>query len=160
MDRLDSQDCRILDELQRDGRLSIAELAERIGLSTTPCWRRVRRLQEEGVIRSYVARLDPQQLGIGLDVFVNVTIDMHRAQEFEGEIRQRDEVVEGYATTGERDYLLHIMVADIQAFEVFVQNDLIRMPGVDRVTTSLVLKTIKDGTAVPLRYARERAEQN
>ncbi|HJM48690.1 MAG TPA: Lrp/AsnC family transcriptional regulator [Alphaproteobacteria bacterium] len=159
MESLDTQDCRILDELQRDGRLSIAELAERIGLSTTPCWRRVRRLQEAGVIRRYVAQLDPQQLGIGLDVFVNVTIDMHRAQEFESEIRRRDEVVEGYAITGERDYLLHIMVADIRAFEVFVQNDLIRMPGVDRVTTSLVLKTVKDGAAVPLRYARERAGQ-
>ncbi|MDP6816230.1 MAG: Lrp/AsnC family transcriptional regulator, partial [Alphaproteobacteria bacterium] len=116
---LDRYDRGILRELQRDGRLSTSELADRIGLSTSPCWRRVRRLEEKGIIRHYMAMLAPEAVGLGLDVFVYVSLDLHRAKEFEAVIQQRSEVVECHAIAGDQDYLLHVMVPDIESFDHF-----------------------------------------
>ncbi len=147
---MDSIDRRILGELQRDGRVAIAELAERVGLSTTPCWRRVRRLEESGVIRGYTALLSPRALGLAIDMFVYVTMDHHQAEAFEAAVAAQDEIVECYAMTGAQDYLLHVVVADIDAYDRFVREDLRNMPGVDRVRTSLAMKTIKQGVALPL----------
>ncbi|KAA3626839.1 MAG: Lrp/AsnC family transcriptional regulator [Proteobacteria bacterium] len=149
--QLDASDLRILTELQRNGRLSIAELSERIGLSTTPCWRRVRMLEESGVISRYTAVVNAQALGIALDVFVEVSLDLHQAAAFEKVIDERDEVVECYAVTGDRDYLLHVMVADMDACDRFLRDELIHFPGVQRVSTRLALKPIKQSAGVPLR---------
>jgi Lrp/AsnC family leucine-responsive transcriptional regulator len=148
---LDHHDRLILAELQRNGRQSVAELAERIGLSTTPCWRRMKRLEERGVIKRYTAVIDPVALGVGLDVFVEVELDLHQADEFEATINARQEVVECYAMTGELDYLLHVMVADMQACDRFLRDELIRFPGVQRVKTSLALKPIKQFQGLPTR---------
>jgi Lrp/AsnC family leucine-responsive transcriptional regulator len=150
---LDRYDRGILRELQRDGRLSTSELADRIGLSTSPCWRRVRRLEEKGIIRHYMAMLAPEAVGLGLDVFVYVSLDLHRAKEFEAVIQQRSEVVECHAIAGDQDYLLHVMVPDIESFDHFLRAELIDAPGVDRVRTSFALKTIKHRTPLPLDFA-------
>jgi DNA-binding Lrp family transcriptional regulator len=148
--RLDAQDLKILRVLQTDGRISMAELADRVGLSTSPCWRRARQLEEAGVIEGYAARVSPEALGLSLNVFVYVSLDLHNAEAFEAEIQERDEVVECYAMTGDKDYLLHVMVADIEAFDRFLRRDLIIMPGVERVNTSFALKAIKKTSALPL----------
>lgn len=151
--RLDACDLRILAELQRDGRLAIAELAERIGLSTTPCWRRVRLLEEAGVISHYTAVVSPQALGVGLDVFVEVSLDLHQAEAFEQVISERSEVVECYAVTGDRDYLLHVMVHNMEACDRFLRDELIHFPGVQRVSTKLALKPIKKSLGLPIQSA-------
>lgn len=151
MNDLDPIDRRILDELQTDGRLPMNELAERVGLSTSPCWRRVKQLESEGYIRRYVALLDPIRIGIGLQVFVYVSLDLHQADAFERAIHDRPEVVDCYAMTGEQDYLLRVMMADVEAFEHFLRTELVRMPGVIRCNTSFALKTVKQTTALPLR---------
>ncbi|CAA7613926.1 Lrp/AsnC family transcriptional regulator [Magnetospirillum sp. SS-4] len=149
----DAFDRKILSELQRNGRLSIAELSERVGLSASPCWRRVRMLEEAGVIRGYTALVDPAALGLGLNVFVAATIDLHRAAEFEAAIMKRPEVLECFAMTGDQDYLLHVITADIEAFDRFLREDLIHMPGVDKVKSSFALKAIKSTSSLPVDVA-------
>lgn len=147
---LDAFDRKILVELQRDGRLSIAELSERVGLSPSPCWRRVRLLEEAGVIRGYAALVDPAALGLGLNVFVAATLDLHRAGEFEAALMERPEVLKCHAMTGEQDYLLHVVAADITAFDRFLRHELIHMPGVDKVKSSFALKAVKNSFVLPV----------
>jgi len=140
---LDPVDHRILGVLQEEGRIPIAELAERVGLSVSPCWRRVRQMEEWGVILGYAARVDPAALGIGFTAFVLVSIDLHKAPEFEASLLGRGEVVECHAIAGDQDYLLHVKVADMEAFDRFLRAELIKMPGVERMRTSFALKAIK-----------------
>ncbi len=140
---MDAFDRRILSELQRDGRICISELAERVGLSTSPCWRRVKALEENGIICGYAAILDPTALGLTLNVFVSATLDLHKAEEFEAAVAERPEVVECFAMTGEQDYLLHILCRDIDAFDKFLRHELIHMPGVLQVRSSFALKQVK-----------------
>lgn len=146
----DGYDRRILAALQRDGRMSIADLAETVGLSPSPCWRRVRALEEAGVIRGYTAILDTAALGFGLDVFVSLSLNLHKAEEFEAAIMRRPEVVQCYAMAGEQDYMLHVIARDMAAFDHFVREELIHMPGVDKVRSNFILKVIKQTTALPL----------
>jgi len=146
----DTYDRRILAALQRDGRLSIADLAQEVGLSASPCWRRVRALEESGVIRGYTAVLDAAGLGFGLDVFVNISLNLHKAAEFEAAILRRPEVVQCYAMAGEQDYMLHVIARDMAAFDHFVRDELIHMPGVDKVRSNFTLKVIKRTTLLPL----------
>lgn len=147
---LDSFDFRIISELQHNGRLSIAELSARVGLSASPCWRRVRILEDAGVIQGYAARIDPATLGLGLNVFVAASLDLHRAAEFEAAVMACPEVMECYAMTGEQDYLLHIATADIIAFDHFLRDKLIHMPGVQTIKSSFALKAIKSTSALPI----------
>ena len=147
---MDAIDRRILAVLQADGRLPVAELAKRVGLSVSPCWRRLRALEEAGVVRGYTALVAPEAVGVGLNVFVYVALKLHSADAFEAEMARREQVLECYAMSGDEDYLLHVMVADVEALERFVRTDLIHMPGVERVRTSLALKTVKHTTALPL----------
>lgn len=147
---LDGFDRRILAELQRDGRIAVSELAERVGLSTSPCWRRVKALEEAGVISQYAAIVDPAALGLGLNVFVSVTLDLHLAEAFEAAIRERAEVVECFAMSGEQDYLLHVICKNIDAFDRFLRNDLIHMPGVRQVRSSFALKQVKRSSVLPV----------
>lgn len=146
----DGYDRRILGALQRDGRMSIADLAEKVGLSSSPCWRRVRALEEAGVIRGYTAILDPAAIGFGLDVFVSLSLNLHKAEEFEAAIMRRPEVVQCYAMAGEQDYMLHVIARDMAAFDHFVRDELIHMPGVDKVRSNFILKVIKQTTVLPL----------
>lgn len=150
---LDRTDLRILRELQRDGRLPIVELAERVSLSATACQRRVRKLEESGVIERYAAVLSPAALGHQVEAFVRVSIERQSrdvTQAFEEAIRKRPEVRACYVMTGDLDFLLHVLVPDLQAFAEFSMKILIGLPGVKDVRSSLVLDAIKkdEGIAV------------
>lgn len=150
MTSLDAFDRRILSELQKDGRICISELAERVGLSTSPCWRRVKALEEAGVISGYAAIVDPAAVGLSLNVFVSATLDLHKAEEFEAALAERPEVVDCYAMTGEQDYLLHVVCRDIDSFDRFLRQDLIHMPGVRQVRSSFALKQVKGWRMLPV----------
>ena len=150
---LDATDRRILRALQRDGRLSIVALAEQVGLSATPCQRRVRRLEEEGVIARYAAVLDPTRLGLPLQAFVMVALESHAeevVERFHRALADRPEVLAAYAMSGEMDYLLHVMAADLDAYGEFAMKALLRMPGVKETRSSFVLATLKPQAEVPL----------
>lgn len=154
---LDRTDLRILAELQRDGRLSNQELADRVALSPSPCLRRVRRLEESGVIRQYAALLDPARVGLGLMAYVNVKLEKRAttrgrfaADDFRDSVERWPEVVECCATTGDADYLMRVYVRDLAHFSRFVMDTLLRHPGVMDVRSSFALQRIKDTTALPL----------
>jgi Lrp/AsnC family transcriptional regulator len=150
---LDPFERRILDALQQDGRLSVQELAERVGLSSSPTWRRVRALEARGVIRRYVALLDPAAAGVPQCVFVNVTLVKHDRDaitEFEAAVLGRPEVLECFATTGDADYLLRVMVPDASAFERFLQEAIFTRRVVQHVRSNFALREVKYETALPL----------
>jgi Lrp/AsnC family leucine-responsive transcriptional regulator len=146
MSQLDEIDCAILDILQHEGRISILDLAERVGLSATPCARRVKRLEDEGVIERYAAVLNPRLLGKQLDVFVNVRLrnSTSKAIEiFERAIKSMPEVVECYLVTGTYDYLVHIRVDDIDDFKNYVREHLIGIASVGETVSSIALEQTK-----------------
>lgn len=150
---LEEQDRRILRELQVDSRISNQELAERAGLSASVCWRRVRALEEAGVIRRYPALIDAPKVGMGFHAIVHVSLTRHdhrHVDNFIAEVRRRGEVLDCFATTGEADYHLRVVCADLAAYNLFLEGFLFRLPGVANVRTNLVLKDIKQETAVPL----------
>lgn len=151
---LDRTDLRILRELQRDGRLPIVELAERISLSPTACQRRVKKLEESGVIERYAAQLSPAALGQQIQAFVRVAIERQSrdaAAAFHAAVQKLPEVRACYVMTGDQDYLLHVWVADLQAFAEFSMQKLIALPGVKDVRSSLVLEAVKKDEGLVLR---------
>jgi Lrp/AsnC family leucine-responsive transcriptional regulator len=151
--QLDRMDLRILDELQRDGALSNVELARRVGLSPSPCLARVRRLEADGVIQRYVALVSAQALGLGLAVFISISLKTQSKAalaEFEAHIDRCDEVMECYLMTGDSDYLLRVAVADIPALERFILERLSPIPGVEKIRSSFALKQVRYKTALPL----------
>lgn len=155
---LDRIDLRILEVLQRDSSLSAAEVAERVGLSQSPCWRRINRLQELGVIRERVAHLDAKRLGLNVQVFAQVKLSAHGRQslpEFEASIREFPEVLECYTLMGEVDFLLRIVTRDVETYEQFFRNHLSQLPGVQEINSRLALSEIKQTTALPLNLVRE-----
>jgi Lrp/AsnC family leucine-responsive transcriptional regulator len=150
---LDAIDRRILTALQQNARLSNVELADDVGLSPSPCLRRVRELEEEGVIRRYVTLLDPAAIGLPVSVFVSVTLEkqVEKALEpFEKAILERPEVMECYLMTGDADYLLRVVTADLAAYERFLMDHLTRVRGVASIKSSFALKQVKYSTALPL----------
>ncbi|TJY64706.1 Lrp/AsnC family transcriptional regulator [Sinimarinibacterium sp. CAU 1509] len=150
---LDRTDLRILNTLQREGRLPVVELAERVSLSPTACQRRVRKLEDSGVIRRYAAVLSPAALGLQVQAFVRVSIERQSSaatQAFEAAIRARPEVRACYVMTGDLDFLLHVWTADLQAFAEFSMKVLIGLPGVKDVRSSLVLEAVKDDSGFDL----------
>lgn len=150
---MDKTDYRILEQLQRDGRLSSQALAERVGLSTTPCWRRVRKLERDGVIGRYVALLDPQSLGLEVTALANVSLEDHHPDsvgEFDRLVRECPEILECYATSGQYDYMLKLICASIVEYERVLTEQLLRCKAVHTVNTSFVLRSTKDTTALPL----------
>jgi Lrp/AsnC family leucine-responsive transcriptional regulator len=153
---LDAYDWRIIDELQRDGRATNQALAERIGLSPSPCLRRVRMLENVGVITRYVALIDPQPIGLTVTAFVRVRLDQqgdrHLAA-FEAAIADLPEVMECYLMTGESDYQLRILVPSLADFENFLRHKLTRIEGVSQVTSSFALRPIVYRTALPMTAA-------
>ena len=143
---VDTLDRAILDELATDGRLSNAELAARVGLTPSPCLRRVRRLHQDGVIVGYRAQIDAQAIGRAFEVLVNVDLarkDRATVEHFEARVAEFDEVIELRRMFGLPDYFLRIATADLQAFEGFVTHDLEDTPGIARVDSHLTMKTIK-----------------
>ena len=153
LDDLDAIDHRILDILQKEGRLSNQELADRVALSPAPCLRRVRALEKAGIIRQYAALLDPRKVGLGLMSFITVKLEKQGkmpAEEFTRAVRAWPEVVSCYSMTGETDYLLRIFVEDLDHYTRFLMGRLLKQPGVIDVKSNIVLEAIKDTTALPL----------
>ena len=153
----DRIDLRILALLQRDGRLSNADLAQQVALSPSPCLRRVRALEESGLIRGYAALLDPLRLGLGLQAYVTVTLDKRRDTQinaFNAAMQASPEVLSCMALTGEMDYLLHVVAEDLEHFSRFLMDRLLKLEGVANVKSSFVLQSIKDTTELPLPRAQ------
>lgn len=147
---LDRTDVQILYELQRDGRLSNQELADRVALSPSPCLRRVRRLEQEGYIRNYVAVVDAEKVGLSLIAYVTIRLDKsHRVKttplsDFAKEVQQWPEVVECFAMSGDMDYLLRVQVKDLKAFSRFAMDKLMQHPSVVDMKSSFAMQTIKE----------------
>lgn len=149
----DDPDKRILRELQNDGRLTNVELAERTGMSPSPCWRRTRRLEESGVIRRYRADLDRAKLGMGVLVFVSVQIDTHSdadASAFENEVTALPQVVSCHSIGGGADFLLQVVCEDLDAYTEFSMTVLRRLPGIKAMASNFALKEIKPYTGLPI----------
>jgi len=150
---LDSTDWKILARLQENARLTNVELAQEVHLSPSPCLNRVRSLEESGVISRYVTLLDPLELGLRVSVFISVTLEKQvesALEVFERAIKARPEVMECYLMTGDADYLLRVVVPDVQALERFILDFLTRIPGVGNIRSSFALKQVKYQTALPL----------
>lgn len=157
MPDFDSIDLKILRILQRDGRIATTDLAEQVGLSATPCARRLKRLEEEGFIRGYHASLDAKKVGCGLQAFIQIRLDDHAEKTvaaFEAALLRRPEVVACYAITGNTDFLIHVMTSDLDALSLFATRTLLRMPGVRETKSSIVLSVLKADTAIPLDMVR------
>jgi Lrp/AsnC family leucine-responsive transcriptional regulator len=154
--KLDRFDLRILDELQRDGALTNQDLAERIGLSPSPCSRRVHRLEEAGVILRRVTLLERSRLNLSLTALIQISMDRHtpeRFANFEGKVRQYPEVLECYLITGQdADYLLKVVVPDMEHYQEFLLNKITRIEGVSGVHSSFVMRRVIDKTELPLGY--------
>jgi len=149
---MDQIDHRIVRALQRDGRMTISDLADKVGLSTTPCARRLERLQRDGVITGYSARVDPAKLGLGVSVFVSVELERQEraaVDAFERAIRTCDEVMECYLMTGSRDILLRVLVADLAAFDAFLENRLMQIPGIRNLRSNFALRTMVQRDSLP-----------
>jgi Lrp/AsnC family leucine-responsive transcriptional regulator len=154
-DDLDAIDRRILAALQADGRLSNVDLAEKIGLSPSPCLRRVNRLAREGYVEGYRAMLGRRRIGLGLTVFVGVKIDGHaddRATTFEQEVVACPEVVSCHMVAGDADYLLEVTVSDLDAYQRFLVGKLLNLPLVREVKSTIAIQTLKAGGALPLEH--------
>jgi len=150
---IDRLDLRLLDILQRQGALSVAEVAAQTRLSTTTCWRRIQQLEQNGVIKGRVALLDRNALGLDVTIFAHVklaTTGRDAIAEFEAAIRDRAEVLECYTLTGEWDFLLKIVTKNIKAYEAFYLDYLSRIPCVRSVNSSVAVTVIKESTALPL----------
>lgn len=154
---LDRTDCRILQALQADGRLSNVELAEKVALSPSPCLRRVKRLEQAGVIRRYVALLDPAKVGLGLLAFVRVSLEKRgrgAMDAFKRAVQDWPEVMDCYVMTGDTDFLLKILVEDLEHFSRFIMDRLLKQAGVIDAKSSFALDTLKHNTALDLTHLR------
>jgi Lrp/AsnC family transcriptional regulator, leucine-responsive regulatory protein len=150
---LDAIDLKILTLVQADGRISVADLAAAVALSASACHRRLKRLEDEGVIESYVALLNPAPLGRATSVFVQITLDRQQEQDlraFEAKVMECPEVMECYLMAGDSDYLLRVVVADGRDYERLHTQTLTRLPGVARVRSSFALRAVAKRTALPL----------
>ncbi|TNE57103.1 MAG: Lrp/AsnC family transcriptional regulator [Alphaproteobacteria bacterium] len=150
---LDSQDMRILEILQEDGAKPTAEIAEMVGLSLSPCWRRIRRLRDAGVIAKDVALLDRHAIGLEIDAVTRVTLSAQQASErdsFESWAVKCSEIVECLSLSGDTDYILRILVPDLAAYEHFLTSELLNQGCVSSVSSSFVLREVKKTTALPL----------
>lgn len=152
---MDTIDRKIIRALEADARLSFAALAETVALSKTPCWARVKALEDTGLIRGYRTDLDPARLGLTLEAFVQVSIDFEHADAFEAAVRRHPLVRRCHATTGEADYLLDFLAPDMAALDTLLRQEICRLPGVKRTVTLMVTREIK--ADAPLAVAAEAA---
>ncbi|HEY3814920.1 MAG TPA: Lrp/AsnC family transcriptional regulator [Caulobacteraceae bacterium] len=150
---LDPVDAKILDIIQHDASLSVAEIAERVGLSPSPCWRRIKRLEDEGIIRGRVTLLDSEKLGLGFEVFATIKLGQptrDNLDAFEQAVSQWPEVVQCANITGREDYVMRVVATDIHAFDHFLRDKLLALGLVQDVESHIVIRGVKNSTAVPL----------
>lgn len=150
---MDDFDRKILRILQSDGRVTNQQLAEHVGLSPAASWRRVKALEESGVIRGYSARLDPQLVNLGMCVLLNVSLTRHAkdvTQDFINAVKDRPEVLQCWALTGDYDFTLRVVSPDMAAFDRFLEDFIFTLPGVSQVKSNIALRQIKDDTALPI----------
>jgi DNA-binding Lrp family transcriptional regulator len=151
--KLDRTDRKILEALQQDARLSSAELAERVSLTTSPCWRRVKRLEEEGVITGYQAKVDPERLGYQVTAFVYISLDLKGAkhlQAFEQAVMGIPQVLACHRISGRYDHQLVVVAEDLQAYGTFAEANINSLPYIKEIYTSFVLREVKSATNPPL----------
>jgi len=150
---MDEIDLRILRAYQAKPELSMVDLASEVGLSQTPCWRRLRRMEEQGLIRGRANLLDAAVLGFGVNVFANLRIKQHdeeTLEAFEAAVRDHPEIVECFSMSGESDYILRVLARSIEDYERFLKKVLLHLPGVGAINSSFALKPVKMTTAVPV----------
>lgn len=150
---LDEFDKKILRVLQKEADISMQDLGDRIGLSHTPCWRRVKRLQEQGIIRGKVTLLDESKVNLPVTVYTYLTIKSHDEQvlnEFESSVQDVPEVMECYSTTGEKDYVLRVVAESVSHYEQILKRKLVHLPHVDAVSSTFALKQVKYTTELPI----------
>ncbi len=153
MAMMDKTDRRILRELQRDARQTNQELAKRVGLSPAPCWRRLKRLEEEGLVLQYSALLDSDRVGFTITAYSHVSLDDHHpdsVRNFSDMVRERPEVLECFMMSGEYDYLVKVVAPSMAEYQQFLTKHLLQNPAVRSVNTSFVLKRMKLTTALPV----------
>ncbi len=152
---LDLHSLHILEALQENAHLTVQQLADRIGLSTTPVWRRIKEMQANGVIRGYTALIDAEKVGLGLRVVVEANLGQHTedvVRRFERAVAACPQIVQCFSTTGQADYLMTIVVPDIKRYEQFLHDTLFKLPGITHVRSSIVLKEVKPDAKLPLAY--------
>jgi DNA-binding Lrp family transcriptional regulator len=149
----DRASLQILEALQADARLSTQALAEKVGLSATPVWRRVKELEDRGVIRGQVVLVDREKIGLSICVLANVSLVRHSegaVEQFERLVGTRREIIECHAITGEADYVIKVVAADMKAYDLFLQQHIFKLPGVSSVRSNVVLREVKYDTALPV----------
>lgn len=150
---LDEFDRKILRALQKDAELSMADLGEIVGLSHTPCWRRVKRLEAEGIIKRKVALLDPKKVKLGVTVYAYIIMKTHdeiSLNDFEAAVQKTENIVECYSTSGEKDYILRIVVDSIEQYERLLKRNLVHLPNVASINSTFALKSVKYTTQLPI----------
>lgn len=151
--QLDRTDARLLHEVQTDARLTTAELASRVALSTSPCWRRLKRLEADGVIRGYRAELDAERLGWGVTAFVLVLLENHSTRlgaQFEAAVGRIPEVIACHNVSGQYDFLLQVVARDLKSFGEFARDTIRTLPGVKEMNSSFSLREVKRGGVLPI----------
>ena len=151
---IDKTDAKILDLLQRDSRMTNQELSEQLGMSASPCWRRIKRLQDEQIIRGYGVLLDRKKLGLGVMVFIRVSIDSHNeieAKKFEEQVSALEYVVACYSIGGDADFLLQVVSPDLDTYADFSMSIIRRLPGIKEMQSMFVLKEIKPFLSFPVK---------
>ncbi len=150
---LDAVDAKILDLIQHDAGLSVAEIADRVGLSSSPCWRRIKRLEDSGIVKGRVTLLDREQLGLGFEVYAEVKLNLpnkENLEAFEAAVIRFPEVAQCATVTGGMDYVLRIITRDMRAFDEFLREKLLSLGLVSDVESRIVIRSVKNSTAVPL----------
>lgn len=149
---LDRFSLAILAELLRDSRQTLQQIAERVGLSPSPCWKRIKEMEAAGVIRGYTAVIDPAKVGLGLRVIVEAHLGQHsehHVRQFEKTVAASAPIVHCYSTTGESDYVMDVLMPDIKRYEQFLHETLFRLPGVTKLRSAIVLKELKSEMRLP-----------
>ncbi len=153
MSTLDRQDVILLSELQRDSRQTVQQLAQAANLSSTPCWKRIKEMESRGVIRGYTALVDREQVGLSLAVIAEINLQRHSdldVRRFEQAVAACSPIVSCYATTGQADYVIKVLVPDIKSYDRFLHETAFKLPGVTHVRSSVVLREIKAETRLPI----------
>ena len=152
--KLDKFDREILRVMQKDATISMADLSQKVGLTHTPCWRRVKKMEAEGLIRQKVTLLDSKKLNLGVSVFIYVMLKNHAGYsltDFEAAVQTIDEIVECHTTSGEKDYLLKVIVESIEEYEHLLKSTLTHLPSVDHISSTFAMKQVKNTTELPIK---------
>lgn len=153
MGQLSTENIKILKELQNDARITNSDLAEKVNMSQSPCWRHVKKMEQEGIISGYTAKLDRRKLGLGVLVYVSIEIDTHNEEmslAFEHQIGAISEIISCHSVAGGADFMLQVVCRDLDAYTDFSMNTLRRLPGIKSMTTNFALKEIKAYNGFPL----------